>query len=180
MSMKRLLAAVMALIMTAVFCTSCKKPTDPDPSETAESTNTEEPGSVESTTDEEPTTDTAPTETVQYTADDFAGTYVCERCSATVSVSGGNSMEFRFFWGAGAREYALWTMSGEFDPETRQVSFSDCKKMIGTYISQDEVSESEEYSAGTGRIVFSEDGMSWEDDKEGIANGMLFVLQQEE
>ncbi len=109
----------------------------------------------------------------------FIGSYACGRAGIDVEAVGMEGARFLVHWGSSAFESASWEMSGSLDPETLVVTYSDCKKTILTFSEDGESStETVEYENGTGTFTFNgEDySLTWQDDQENAAEGMVFTF----
>jgi len=112
----------------------------------------------------------------------FVGPYACQRAGMDVRAKGKNGAEFTVTWASSASSYAKWVFSGTFDNDTMTVEYKNCQK---TVVEVNEygltVDEDKEYDDGTGRIVFNTDDntLTWEDDEENIADGMIFRFNGE-
>ena len=106
------------------------------------------------------------------------GHYRCERATMVVEPEGSENAKISVTWGGSAWERAEWSMSGRFDPETMSVSYTDGVKKIVSY-NEDGAIASEEtvYTDGTGLITFDSErwALTWQDDREQAAEGMVFV-----
>ncbi len=108
----------------------------------------------------------------------FIGTYSADRAAISISAKGKDSADIIVKWAGSANSYSAWGMSGKFDSDSLTIEYSDCQK---TDIELDSagliVTEDRQYTNGTGRIIFNEDGsLTWDDDEEAIADGMLFMF----
>lgn len=110
----------------------------------------------------------------------FIGNYMCDRARFEVLPAGDNSAQITVRWGSSAFDSALWTMSGVFDTDTLEISYSDCTKKVISYDRDSEESEQSpeetvDYTDGSGTVIFGEDGtLTWDDNQEHIADGMVF------
>ena len=109
----------------------------------------------------------------------FIGRYQCDRCSVFVEAEGSENAKFTFSWGSSAWENSEWTMSGKFDEATLTVEYADGRRADLTYGDDGKLAKEDViYENGTGRVVFSEGealSLTWEDDKEHAADGMVFT-----
>lgn len=108
----------------------------------------------------------------------FIGPYAWSRASAMVEAAGGNGARISIDWGSSAAEGSRWVMTGEFDPETLTVKYTDCVKTDYVFGEDGEIeSETVQYEDGTGAITFHDDGpltFTWQDDMEDIAEDAVF------
>ena len=109
----------------------------------------------------------------------FVGPYACDRASMQVECSGQSGANIAITWGSSASENSVWTIVGDFDPDTLTVTYSDAVKTNFVYNSDGSVkSEEVEYSDGSGRIVFHEGeqlSCTWENDNEPDNGSMEFT-----
>ena len=106
----------------------------------------------------------------------YVGPYACDRASMNVRTKNKDEAEVTIQWSSSASAYASWSLSGTINKDTMTVEYDNCKK---TAVEVNEygltVSENTEYENGKGRIIFNEDStITWEDDQENIASGMVF------
>lgn len=108
----------------------------------------------------------------------FVGPYACERATMEVQAKDSSSALINVHWAGSASTDAEWEMSGDFNSETMTVSYTDCKKTIKEFDETGStVSENTEYENGKGELIFHEDNtITWEDDEENIADGMVFTF----
>lgn len=106
----------------------------------------------------------------------FVGAYQCERARALVECSGSRGAKVTIEWGSSAWELARWIITGDLDPDTFTVEYSDCVKSIVTYDDSGELAKEEiEYENGTGSIVFHESGtFTWHEDQSEYGVDMEF------
>lgn len=106
----------------------------------------------------------------------FIGTYTCDRAVMTIRCEGKTDAEITVKWSGSASTYAAWGMTGTLNTETLTVDYTDCQK-TGFELDSEGliVKENREYTNGKGRIIFNDGGtITWEDDEENIADGMIF------
>ena len=105
----------------------------------------------------------------------FIGNYYGGRACITVEAEGTDGANISVVWGASYNTKAIWTMSATFnEDETSLVYENGYKKMItlnedGEIISEDILSVDLQ-----GVFVFENDGVTWDDFNEHIADGMVF------
>ena len=115
-------------------------------------------------------------------AEEFLGSYGVGRANMDVEAGDGNRVKITVTWGSSAWEKAQWVMSGEFNPETLTVEYTDCVKTELRFNEQDELDETTViYEKGTGRIRFSAEdhSVTWEDDQENAAEDLVFTADSE-
>ena len=108
----------------------------------------------------------------------FVGPYVCGGYSVFVEADGAKKARISITTSQSATELAEWTISGDFDTETLSINYKDAVKTL--YVTGDDgliKSTETVYEDGTGTIAFTEEGMlSWVDEKDHVADGMLFAF----
>lgn len=105
----------------------------------------------------------------------FIGTYAKDRCSILVEADGDENAKFTVWWGSSAAEHAEWTMSGKLDTETLTVDYTDCVKKDVVFKEDGTVdTETVEYENGTGTFKFDGSTLTWTDNNENAADGMVF------
>ena len=109
----------------------------------------------------------------------FVGPYACDRANMLVECSGQSGASIAITWGSSAAENSVWTIVGDFDPDTLTATYSDAVKTNYVYNNDGSVkSEEVEYSDGSGRIVFHEGeqlSCTWENDNEPDNGSMEFT-----
>lgn len=107
----------------------------------------------------------------------FVGKYGSGRAGMLVEAEGKDGAKITVTWASSAAENSTWTMHGTFDETTLTVAYSDCVKTDCVYGEDGKIqSETVAYENGTGKIIFREQeyALTWEDDQEHIADGMVF------
>lgn len=105
------------------------------------------------------------------------GDYQADRCSVHVEAQDKDGALITVHWGSSATESSEWTMSGTFDAEKHTVYYQDGVKKNVVYDADGKVtSEEEVYVGGHGTFTFNAENntMTWEEDQEKIADGMVF------
>lgn len=108
----------------------------------------------------------------------FVGPYFCEGCSIFIEAAGSKTCKATITWSQNASEMSEWHMSGLFDTETLSFKYEDCVKTKYVYGDDGLITSTETvFENGTGSIAFTEEYvLSWIDDTEHPADGMLFVF----
>lgn len=105
----------------------------------------------------------------------FVGTYAKDRCSILVEAQGQNNAKFTVMWGSSAAEHSEWTMSGKLDTETLTVDYTDCVKKDVVFKEDGTIdTETVIYENGTGTFKFDGSTLTWTDNNENAADGMVF------
>ncbi len=107
----------------------------------------------------------------------FIGTYGKDRATITIDAEGSKDAKATVVWGSSAAEVGEWTMSGEFNSDTLTFEYDNCVKKSIVYNEDGSVkSETEIYNDGKGSMTFAENPLSltWDDQKEHIADGTVF------
>ena len=119
----------------------------------------------------------APAEEGQNPVMNVVGDYQADRCSVHVEAQDKDGALITVHWGSSATESSEWTMSGTFDAEKHTVYYQDGVKKNVVYDADGKVtSEEEVYVGGHGTFTFNAENntMTWEEDQEKIADGMVF------
>lgn len=110
----------------------------------------------------------------------YVGPYVCGRAYVVVTAEGNDGASAVVTWSSSAWEHSTWTMSGTFDEKTLTFEYNDGIRTDYVYGEDGEVASQEDvYTDGHGTMVFSEGdelSMTWQDDKENVAQDMVFVF----
>ncbi|MBQ6314013.1 MAG: hypothetical protein IJI11_00250 [Mogibacterium sp.] len=127
--------------------------------------------------------DDVPADDGQNPVMNFVGNYVCDRASIFISAEGEDGASAIVTWASSASENSSWMMSGTFDTETLRFDYTNGVRTDYVYNDQgEEDSVTETYTDGTGYMQFT-DGenltLEWHDDKENIADGMVFEYSSE-
>ena len=105
----------------------------------------------------------------------FIGIYSCDRASIQVEAKGKDEALFTINWSSSAFEHCEWVMSGKLDLDKLTVDYSDGVKRTIVYTSEGELdSDNVDYEDGSGTFTFSGNTVTWKDNKEGAADGMVF------
>ena len=109
----------------------------------------------------------------------FIGPYSADRCTVTVAANGMEGAAVSVSWGQSASETVEYSMTGSFDVDTLEITYSDCEKKLVTYDENgDVVSEKVEFTDGAGVIRFNDDGtLTWQDENDAeMLEGMVFTF----
>ena len=98
----------------------------------------------------------------------IVGTYMNDRCTATIEADGTDGAKVSAYWGDTARDGFQWELTGTFDTETNRITYTDAKKTSVTYTDVDTYDVNEVlFENGTGYIQVNEDGtLTWNDDQD--------------
>lgn len=106
--------------------------------------------------------------------DPYVGTYFEEHAGrGTITVEKDETSDLYLVsvaWPSSAAEVSEWTFSGEIDADGT-LEYYNCL-MVTMKDGEDPI---EDYESGTGRLMFGEDGLTWEDDQDNVADDALFV-----
>lgn len=96
------------------------------------------------------------------------GTYMNDRCTATIEADGTDGAKVSAYWGETAKDGFQWDLTGTFDPATNRINYTDAKKASVTYTDIDAYDVNEVlFENGTGYIQVNEDGtLTWHDDQD--------------
>ncbi len=72
---------------------------------------------------------------------------------------------------------SFWSFSASAEGNT--LIYTDMQHMRGIYDEEGEVTEDNIYSDGSGKLILTDGKLSWQDDKEGAGNGLLFIYSGE-
>ena len=181
--MKKILAVI--FVLTFLFLTACGAApaaennagsTAPEAGASQQSggeTEAAQPSSAPEATVSEPVQEE---EDGQNPVMNFIGPYVCDRCTILIECDGPHGAKASVTWSSSASELTEWSMSGIFDEETLSFKYTNGIKTNYVYGEDGIVTNTETvYKDGTGTIAFTEDLiLSWVDDTEHAADGMLF------
>lgn len=105
----------------------------------------------------------------------FIGNYYGGRACINVEPEGTNDAKITVTWSSSYDSKAVWTMSGFFNEETTSVSYDNGIKKMVTYNEKGEVISEETLDTNCkGVFVFDNDGVTWDDQNEHIADNMVF------
>ena len=79
-------------------------------------------------------------------------------------------------WPNSVDEAVNWTFSGTFD-ENGVLSYSGCEKSVVKFDENGNDTLTTEYTDGTGKLMFADNALTWQDDKENAGNEAVFALQ---
>ena len=72
---------------------------------------------------------------------------------------------------------SFWSFFGNADGDT--ITYTDMQCVRGIYDEEGEVTEENIYVDGSGRFILKDGRLSWQDDKEGAGNGLVFIYSGE-
>lgn len=105
----------------------------------------------------------------------FIGDYHGGRATVNVDVEGKDGAKITVTWGNSYDSRTVWTMSGIFCEDTASVSYENGIKKVVTYNENGGIISEEVLSTNCkGTFVFSYDGVTWDEQNEHIADGMVF------
>lgn len=70
-----------------------------------------------------------------------------------------------------------WTMQGVFD-DRGVLEYNNCKKYVSKLISVGNYDSTLAYENGTGRLIYVDGGIQWEDNQEKAGEGIFFIHQK--
>ena len=110
----------------------------------------------------------------------FIGRYSADRAYATVQAEGPENARVTIDWASSAQELSEWVITGRLDSSTMTVNYTDCVKTTRIYTSSGALeSETVDYTNGTGRIVFGDNGtFAWEEDQGEHSGALIFEWVQ--
>ena len=81
-------------------------------------------------------------------------------------------------WSGSIDTKAIWRISGMYNEDTESIIYTGGVKKVLTYDENGEaVLEEVCYTDGSGVILFSYDGFTWDDYNESAAENMVFIKQ---
>lgn len=171
-------AAVLATTITATACASkvivarkAAAPAAPQATSAVEETSAVETTSAEETTEEI-------TEPAHKTASEISGEYACGRATVTVDAADPDNVMIKVVWSGSIDTKAIWRISGMYNEDTESIIYTGGVKKVLTYDENGEaVLEEVCYTDGSGVILFSYDGFTWDDYNESAADNMVFIKQ---
>lgn len=109
---------------------------------------------------------------------DYSGEYVetvAQRATITVTKKD-NLYDVWVRWPNGTEEVYNWNFSGTFD-DKGVMQYTNCEKTIITFDENDNDTSRTEYTDGTGNLVFEDNALTWQDDKDDAGNDAKFVRE---
>lgn len=182
--MKKLICLLLTGLMLLSIAACSAKPDTPTENDTPTETNTPPENDTPTETDTpenggaEITEPSADEEDGQNPVMNFIGDYYSGRASLLVEADGMENAKFTVRWSSSAWETAIWEMSGRLDPDTLTAAYEDGRKTVSVYKDDGTVeTETVEYENGKGAFTFNGEDytLTWQDDEEHIADGMVFV-----
>lgn len=191
---KKIMVFMTGLVMTGLFaaCTANVDVPASEASTTAEEVTAEaeteedatEEASTEATTEATTEESFAPNEASGDTEEEgqnpfmnFTGIYNCDMANLEVECDGKDGAKITVIWGDGISQSSEWKMNVKWNDDLL-FEYEKCVKKTYTYSEDAELEEERvDYEDGTGRFDFSNNEITWTDDKEGIAYGMTFISQ---
>ncbi|MBR2802657.1 MAG: hypothetical protein IKE21_08780 [Erysipelotrichaceae bacterium] len=164
--MKRFLTILTVLFLSLVTLTACSKPAEPQPSETTEPTAAPEASEAPASA----------------SCEELAGTYVDSVAGRGVltltAVEDGADISVS--WSSSAAAHSEWTMHAVYDADKKQLDYKDAK-METIVFNDDGTEKSREtgYTDGKGSFLVTEEGLEWKDGMGDIAEGTLFVAEED-
>ncbi len=185
---KKIMILVTGLAMTGLFaaCTSNVNLPGTTPETTEATTEAASEEVTEEATTAEPeteaTTEFAPDEASGDDESDnpfeaFEGVYYCDLANIDVRADGKDGAKVTVVWGNGINASSEWKMDITWNDDL-WFSYENCVKKTSTYSDEAELEEEKiDYEDGTGSFTFGDNVITWNDNKEYIAEGMKFEKQ---
>ena len=79
-------------------------------------------------------------------------------------------------WPNSAEEVYNWNFSGTFD-DNGVMQYTGCEKTIITFDENGNDTSKTEYTDGTGKLVYKDNAMTWQDDKDDAGSDSKFVKE---
>lgn len=109
---------------------------------------------------------------------DYSGEYietVGQRASITVTKTD-KGYDVWVRWPNSADEVYNWYFSGSFD-DKGVMSYTGCEKTIIVFDENGNDTASTTYTDGTGKLVFADNALTWQDDKENAGSNSKFAKE---
>ena len=187
--MRKKIIGTISVLFMSLLVTACAAKTD-EPGTTAATTEaateaTTEAASEEVSSETEETTE-APVEAPNEASGDledgqnpfmnFIGTYASGDMTIFIECKGSDEAKFTVNSSNSENESSEWTMTVKWSDDLK-MSYSDGMKKTFTFSEDGDVTESTDYEGGSGTFTFDGSTCTWKDDKENIADGMIFDYQ---
>lgn len=114
---------------------------------------------------------------------ELAGEYqdeTSQRATMTITPDGEDHYQVEISWGDSDTQTTVWAFEGDFDREGGLLSYKDCIKSILTVTEDDGMKEEIVYESGKGALLYFDEGLHWQDDKEDAGKGCVFVKTGDE
>lgn len=109
---------------------------------------------------------------------ELAGEYqdeTSQRAMMTITPEGEDHYQIEISWGSSATEMTVWTFEGDFDYAGGLLSYKDARKVIDSFNENEGEKEEVLYEDGTGALMYYDEGLHWQDDKEDAGKECHFV-----
>lgn len=109
---------------------------------------------------------------------DYSGEYIetiAQRASITVTKSE-KGYDVWIRWPDSVDVAVNWTFTGTFD-DSGILTYTNCEKTIIKFDEDGNDTAKTEYSDGTGKLVFADNALTWQDDKEDAGSDYQFARQ---
>lgn len=114
----------------------------------------------------------------------IGGCYVCDKTSVYLNIGEDNSADAIVVCENSAQEKSSWLMRGTFDSRKLQFKYDSCVRTDYKFSETgDTISNKEVYNDGSGVMTVTKgepNTLTWEDEKENFADGMIFEYTEEE
>ncbi len=110
----------------------------------------------------------------------YEGTYAETKTGrGAITIEKDDSSDLLFVtvdWANGAMEDVTWTFSGQFN-DNAEMEYSNCLKTTTTFADENDTTGTtvEDYKAGTGKLIFSDGTMKWQDDQDDAGKDCEFA-----
>lgn len=98
-----------------------------------------------------------------------------ERATMTITPEGEDHYQIEISWGNSATEMTVWTFEGDFDYTGGMLSYKDARKVIDSFNENEGEKEEVLYEDGTGSLLYYDEGLHWQDDKEDAGKDCHFI-----
>ena len=109
---------------------------------------------------------------------DYSGEYVetiAGRAAITVTQKD-NGYDVWIRWPNSTEEVYNWNFSGTFD-DNGVMQYTDCEKTIITFDENGSDTSKTEYTDGTGKLLYHDNALTWQDDKDDSGKDAEFVKE---
>ena len=114
---------------------------------------------------------------------ELAGEYqdeTSQRALMTITPDGEDHYQVEISWGDSATKTTVWSFEGDFDREGGILNYKNGIKSVMTVTEEEGMKEDIEYESGRGALLYFDEGLHWQDDKEDAGKGCVFVKTGDE
>ena len=114
---------------------------------------------------------------------ELAGEYqdeTSQRAVMTITPDGEDHYQVEFSWGDSATKTTVWSFEGDFDRAGGILSDKNGIKSVLTVSEEEGMEEKVVYESGRGALMYFNEGLHWQDDKEDAGKDCVFVKTGDE